>query len=366
MKRIFAFLLTIGVVLLLSSRFSPDPTGAHPSLQVTITPTALNYLPIVLKNWPPTPTPEPSRHEWTHVSTGITNTLNAVYFVDPQIGWMAGADGAIFHTTNGGQDWQRQDSETTDDLHDVFFLDLNRGWVVGGKGLILRTIDGGNTWETQTSPRDTFLESIHFADEDHGWIAGGHYTVSGPPWRFTAYGYVFQSTDGGDSWSLADYISHRYALDLHFVDATHGWLVTEYIDNSTYKTIPRVYVTSDGGSTWTNQSIPLSTGELNAVTFVNTNTGWAVGDDGAILHTTNGGTLWSQQESGATRDLQAVQFLSPTTGWIVGSILHTTDGGENWASQSVEPACTGFRDLHFVDMDHGWAVGVNGVVCQYH
>jgi photosystem II stability/assembly factor-like uncharacterized protein len=306
----------------------------------------------------------PPPHEWTSLSTGITEALNAVYFVDPQNGWVAGVNGAVFHTTNGGQSWQRQSSGTTDDLRDMLFLDLNRGWIVGGEGLILRTTDGGNTWETQTSPRDTYLRSIHFTDEDHGWIAGGHYTVSWP--RFRAYGYVLRSTDGGDSWSLADYIYSRYALDLHFVNATHGWLVTEHIDNSTYDTIPSIYVTSDGGSTWTNQSIPLSTGTLGAVTFVDANTGWAVGGDGIILHTTNGGALWSQQGSGVTSDLETVQFVSPTTGWIVGSILHTTDGGQNWASQSADPACTDLRDLHFVDMDHGWAVGAHGVVCKYH
>lgn len=342
MKRVVFMSVAIGVVLLLLSSLSLGSSGADWPMQAS--------------------TPAP--YDWTSLSTNITETLTAVHFVDLQTGWVTGTDGAIFQTANGGQSWQRQDSGTTDDLRDLFFLDLNRGWVVGGKGLILRTTDGGNNWETQTSPRDTFLHSIHFADEDHGWIAGGHYTFSWP--RFRAYGYVFQSTDGGDSWSLADYISYRYALDLHFVNAMQGWLVTEHIDNSTYEVIPRVYVTSNGGSTWTNQSIPLSSGELGDITFVDADTGWAVGDGGAILHTTDGGNLWSQQESGGTSNLEAVQFISPHMGWIVGSILYTTDGGENWASQSADPACTDLRDLHFVDADHGWAVGANGVVCKYH
>ena len=110
----------------------------------------------------------------------------------------------------------------------------------------------------------------------------------------------------------------------------------------------------------------MSSDDLWGVTFVDANTGWAVGDDGVILHTTNGGALWSQQESGVTSSLYAVQFVSPTTGWIVEPILHTTDGGENWNSQTAEPCCTGLRDLYFVDIDHGWAVGPNGVVCKYH
>jgi len=57
MKRMSFFLLVIGGILLLSSLFSPGLTGAHPALQVTITPTAFNYLPFVAKNWSPPPTP---------------------------------------------------------------------------------------------------------------------------------------------------------------------------------------------------------------------------------------------------------------------------------------------------------------------
>lgn len=365
------------------------PTGAHLAMQVTITPTVFIYLPIVSKNWPPTPTATPTAtrtptvtptptetstptvtptrgpYEWTSLSTGITNTLKAVYLVDPQIGWVAGNDGTILHTSEGGLSWQRQDSGTTEELRDMFFLDLNRGWIVGGKGLILRTTDGGNTWGSQVSPADTFLEAIYFADENHGWIVGGHYTVSGWPYRFTAHGYVLRSTDGGNSWSRSSSIS-RAPSDIHFVDELHGWLVASYIDNTTYQTVPKIYYSSDGGGSWRSQSIPVSTGDLEAVTFVDANTGWLVGDNGVILHTINGGAVWSQQESGVTSSLDAVQFVSPTTGWIVSPILHTTDGGETWTSQTTEPGCSGFFDLHFVDIDHGWAVGANGVVCKYH
>jgi hypothetical protein len=51
MKRTFLFLLVIGVILLPSSLFSSGQAGAPPGLQVTITPTAFNYLPFVAKSW---------------------------------------------------------------------------------------------------------------------------------------------------------------------------------------------------------------------------------------------------------------------------------------------------------------------------
>lgn len=477
MKHAVPLLVTIGVILLLLSLFSSNPTVAYPVSQVTITPTVFVHLPIALKNWPPPPTATPTAthtptvtptptvshtltvtptpaetstptatptatstvthspaetptptashtttltptstetstpmatpsttptathtptvtltatptathtptvtptptatstptrppYEWTRLSTGITNTLYSVFFVDSRIGWVAGTKGTILRTTDGGLSWQRQNSGTAEDLKDMFFLDQNRGWIVGGKGLILRTIDGGNTWRTQASPADTFLEAIHFGDQNHGWIAGCHYTVSGWPPDFTAHGYVLRSTNGGNSWSLASRtgISDKCVTDLHFVDANRGWLATDFMGPFPYPTYPRVYMTSNGGNSWTNQAIPVSTGDLTAVTFVNANTGWIVGGGGLILHTSNGGARWIQQESGVTGGFNAVRFVSTTTGWIVSPILHTSDGGETWTPQAAEPGCTGLRDLHFVDIDHGWAVGDNGVVCKY-
>ena len=39
---------------------------------------------------------------------------------------------------------------------------------------------------------------------------------------------------------------------------------------------------------------------LNSVYFIDTNTGWAVGDDGTMLKTTDGGLTWSLIPSGRT------------------------------------------------------------------
>ncbi len=59
MKRIVFMSVVIGVVLLLLSSLFLGFIGADWSLQqVTITPTVLNYLPLVAKNYPSTPTPQ--------------------------------------------------------------------------------------------------------------------------------------------------------------------------------------------------------------------------------------------------------------------------------------------------------------------
>jgi len=43
--------------------------------------------------------------------------------------------------------------------------------------------------------------------------------------------------------------------------------------------------------------------EMNAIYFADSNNGWAVGFEGTILHTSDGGVNWVQQTSGTGDDL---------------------------------------------------------------
>ena len=56
-----------------------------------------------------------------------------------------------------------QDAELTD----VFFLDQNEGWAIGDRGVIWHTIDGGRNWQRRESGVQGKLESIHFIDRQH-------------------------------------------------------------------------------------------------------------------------------------------------------------------------------------------------------
>jgi hypothetical protein len=69
---------------------------------------------------------------------------------------------------------------------------------------------------------------------------------------------------------------------------------------------------------------------LNSVYFTDNNTGWAVGFEGTILNTTDGGLNWNSQSSGTSNYLNSVYFTDNNTGWAVGgdeTILKTTTGG---------------------------------------
>ncbi|PLW98271.1 MAG: hypothetical protein C0591_04875 [Marinilabiliales bacterium] len=54
--------------------------------------------------------------------------------------------------------------------------------------------------------------------------------------------------------------------------------------------------------------------------FLDSDNGWAVGADGIVLNTDNGGTNWTIVADGLTTEfLRGVQFTSPTNGYVVGN-----------------------------------------------
>ncbi|MFH1003906.1 MAG: T9SS type A sorting domain-containing protein [Bacteroidota bacterium] len=79
---------------------------------------------------------------------------------------------------------------------------------------------------------------------------------------------------------------------------------------------------------WTEQTSG-TTDDLYSVYFTDDDTGYAVGENGTILETSDGGSNWEEQESGTTDDLHSVYFIDDDMGYAVGSdgtILETTSG----------------------------------------
>ena len=113
---------------------------------------------------------------------------------------------------------------------------------------------------------------------------------------------------------------------------------------------------------------------LRGVSFINDQTGWAVGWSSSILKTTNGGISWSSQNSGTSQDFKSVQFINENTGWAVGGhqgnniniIVNTTNGGQYWFTQYYSTSIGIAHDLFFINPNTGWVAcsGNNGKVLK--
>jgi len=65
-------------------------------------------------------------------------------------GTIVGEEGVILRTADGGLSWEEQTSGTTNALSSVYFVDALNGWSVGNNGAILHTTNGGVPVELTT------------------------------------------------------------------------------------------------------------------------------------------------------------------------------------------------------------------------
>ena len=102
------------------------------------------------------------------------------------------------------------------------------------------------------------------------------------------------------------------------------------------------------------------------VSFTESDNGTAVGENGTILRTTDGGTTWNSQTSGTTVRLEGVSFTDSNNGTAVGdngTILRTTSGGTTWNSQ-ISGTTNNLNSVSFIDSDNGTAVGYDGTILR--
>lgn len=120
-----------------------------------------------------------------------------------------------------------------------------------------------------------------------------------------------------------------------------------------------VVIWSDDGNSYSQAAVPVSS-DITALTFVDENNGWAVGDDGVILATGDGGKTWALQRQafGGDDRLFSVMFSSRSEGLAVGAFglaLRTGDGGRNWSA--LEIAREGANTPHLYQLLPGRAGG---------
>lgn len=303
--------------------------------------------------------PNPKEERWVTQTSGTTNLLNAVHFLNKNEGWVAGASATLLHTTDGGANWSAVSAGFPEprDLHSVRFIDQNVGWI-GGLYVVGRTVNGGTNWGgvLYTPSSAEFRNQVFPVSATQAW-AVGKTTLAGfnarSHWRYT-YNPNGSLTIENNNESSGDITN-----DVYFIDPDNGWSV------GTFGRIIRL--TNASGSTrgFTIQTSG-TTQKLNSVYMLNVATGWIAGDKGTILKTTDGGTTWTTQTSKTTINLNAISFLDANRGIAVGDsgkILNTTDGGASWTSQESGTA-NSLRGVFFVDAAAAYAVGANGAILK--
>lgn len=100
-------------------------------------------------------------------------------------------------------------------------------------------------------------------------------------------------------------------------------------------------------SGWTVASTISPNANIHDAVFINSLTGWAVGDLGALYMTHDGGRTWITQDAGTGDQLNRIVFTNTKVGFIAGlnAILRTTNGGDSWASVGTTTMPHGLLDI---------------------
>ncbi|MBK8739432.1 MAG: hypothetical protein IPM02_07735 [Betaproteobacteria bacterium] len=160
--------------------------------------------------------------------------------------------------------------------------------------------------------------------------------------QFAPLGQVLgQASPGAPSSNATNQVTPRTLSRLLLVAAAHaGNRVVAVGEHGS------VVYSDDQGQSWRRGPTPRRA-MLTAVVFVDDKFGWAVGHDGQILASQDGGTTWLEQryKPEDKQPLFAVHFNDRERGFAVGAyglFLNTTDGGKTWT-----PATITEEDKHF-------------------
>lgn len=184
-------------------------------------------------------------------------------------------------------------------LDSVDFVDPSDGWVLADLGnatfTVLGTTNAGRRWTTRlTAPSSRPAEFMRFFDRSSGVVV-----TTGPN------AMVFTTRDGGSTWTNQEVGVTSYVIAASFVDAAHGWLLDYGGTNGS----TQLFMTADGGGSWRMQGSPVSdVTQAYAVTFADRTHGWldTVAPGPYAYATTDGGEAW-----------MPVALPAPPGGWPV-------------------------------------------------
>ena len=293
--------------------------------------------------------------QWTSIGPG-GEALSSVSFRTATDGWICGANGALFRTSNGGATWQSVINFQTTGTHNRLIsvstlLQYNVAVLTQQPSLLLPTQvfyseRNGNDFQPAfpaTVASDDFVFMSSHTDKLSLLVGlGGSMRLS------PAQGAVWTQIPRGTQ------------NDLWGADSPDG--ATYYLVGSKGTIRKGTY---PGGVSQALNSTVFT--RLTGVWFVTPQQGYVVGDGGMALHTTDAGQTWMHMVVNTSVNLNAVRFLDATTGFIIGdlgTLLMTHDGGATWQPESSNTYETLNGIYASPDGLNTWVVGGNGTVLK--
>ena len=277
---------------------------------------------------------------WNKMTVSLPDGARKLQFTSAQTGYLGTSTGAIHKTVDGGLTWKdtRVPLSGSPYYVDMSFADDQVGYAMG-EASVFKTADGGDTWQKLALPGYQYYD-LYFVSAQVGFVS-------------SSFGNIYKTVDGGLTWNPISFGSSQ--TKMHFVDAQRGVFLTDY---------SQINLTTDGGASSAAHYRSNYTFSWAAVHFPTPDFGCAVGGDGAILTTRNGGRDWLMRNppTGNARSYRDMHFFPNGEGLAVGEfygMVRTTNGGDSWFVDEKTLGRDDHYGLHFANADTGMVVLTN-------
>jgi len=221
---------------------------------------------------------------------------------------------------------------------------------------VFKTLDYGNSWVEINTPLDSgHLIKGEFVNENLIVSAGFEF------YRFSNLifysGAILISRDGGNTWSKDIFDELTNFTDIHFINSLTGF-VTGMTLGSIGNQLSVVYKTTNSGLNWFLLNTDIDSVLLQKILYSkNETTGYLIGNTQRnksgflqyIARTTDYGLTWSNQNREDSKLLVNGVILDPHNGFLtsaelngLGSILHTTNGGSTFINNNSNNSLNSF------------------------
>lgn len=273
---------------------------------------------------------------WTQLATpGELHDAFSVIFTSEDTGFVCGSrtmynstsdTGLVYRTVDGGQSWELKIMDTRSGVRRMSFPDAQHGYCLADRNLLYRTSDGGDTWEVDSTGHGCdYTRSVCFQTPLHGYM-GGDLSCTG--------GLNFETHNGGQTWvSIAE---PQLFFDMVFIPGTELGYACKGTNSQA------IWRTYNSGGFWDPQTgVPL-VDLLLGIDFADPMHGCAVGYDGSVVYTDDGGTNGWLPAAGdlGGLDFRDVSLAANGMGVMVGGNLGggyvriSSDFGHSWSNQN--------------------------------
>lgn len=278
------------------------------------------------------------------MDVGTNVDLFGIDFRNDSVGYTVGGKrnqyGYVFKTSDGGQTWTKTLLEGDLCAYTINFMNDSIGWIGSDFIRLTKTTDAGQTWSIHWFQADELafheenrpsIKQIQcIGDSAMAFVAGENYQT----------GNVYRSNDLGASWSFDTLNAELHSVsylnkDIGFI-AGYGYLGK----------------TNDAGKNF--EKLKFDGDYFTGVAMLNANEIVAVGNNGGIYKSNNGGNSWKVilSHNGAfskRRAFNKLKFIDSNTGFAIGQyglIMKTMDSGNTWTLLKTNEQ-THLNDLSF-------------------